>query len=199
MEFEPNAQSILQKLVPMFLTNTILQALFEANASELASRMTAMSAATDNAGKMIQNLSIEYKSINNDNKTTLTAVKNVSLQVQRGEIYALAGESGCGKSTLAKAITKLILPKSGDIIFENKNTVTNGTKVGEYITHKAFWWDDNNDGNVDKSEATAVVNDFAMFLTGKYNVTIKIIAITLKNIRNGVLNLKRVFTIFHIP
>ena len=60
IEFEPSAQSILQKLVPMFLTNTILQALYEANASELASRMTAMSAATNNAQEMIRVLTIEY-------------------------------------------------------------------------------------------------------------------------------------------
>lgn len=78
MEFEPNAQSILQKLVPMFLTNTILQALFEANASELASRMTAMSAATDNAGKMIQNLSIEY------NKARQAAITNELSEIVAG-------------------------------------------------------------------------------------------------------------------
>ena len=78
MEFEPNAQSILQKLVPMFLTNTILQALFEANASELASRMTAMSAATDNAGKMIQSLSIEY------NKARQAAITNELSEIVAG-------------------------------------------------------------------------------------------------------------------
>ncbi|MBO5948119.1 ATP synthase F1 subunit gamma [bacterium] len=78
MEFEPNAQSILQKLIPMFLTNTILQALFEANASELASRMTAMSAATDNAGKMIQNLSIEY------NKARQAAITNELSEIVAG-------------------------------------------------------------------------------------------------------------------
>ena len=78
MEFEPSAQSILQKLVPMFLTNTILQALFEANASELASRMTAMSAATDNAGKMIHDLSIEY------NKARQAAITNELTEIIAG-------------------------------------------------------------------------------------------------------------------
>lgn len=69
----------------------------------------------------IKNLSIEYKSIKNDNNSVVKAVNNVSLQLQRGEIYALAGESGCGKSTLAKAITKLVPIKSGDIFYENRN------------------------------------------------------------------------------
>ena len=71
-----------------------------------------------------RNLTIEYKSINEDNKSSLVAVKDVSLKINRGEIYALAGESGCGKSTLAKAITKLIIPKSGDILFMGKSVLS---------------------------------------------------------------------------
>ena len=60
MIFEPNIHGILQNLVPMFISNTIYQALLEAQASELASRMTAMSAASNNADEMIRLLSIEY-------------------------------------------------------------------------------------------------------------------------------------------
>ena len=68
-----------------------------------------------------KNLSIEYKSIKEDNKSKFLAVNNVSLKIYRGEIYALAGESGCGKSTLAKGITRLVAPSSGDILFEGKS------------------------------------------------------------------------------
>ena len=64
-----------------------------------------------------KNLTIEYKSINEGDNSYLRAVSEVSLKIQRGEIYALAGESGCGKSTLAKAVTKLVSPKSGEILF----------------------------------------------------------------------------------
>lgn len=74
-----------------------------------------------------KNLSIEYKSIKEGEKNTVTAVKDVSLKLLRGEIYALAGESGCGKSTLAKGITKLVSVKSGDILFEGKS-ILNQTK-----------------------------------------------------------------------
>ena len=60
MVFEPSEHAILQQLVPMYITNSIYQALLEANASELASRMTAMSAASNNAEEMINNLTIDY-------------------------------------------------------------------------------------------------------------------------------------------
>lgn len=60
MEYEPTAHGVLQQLVPMYITNSIYQALLEANASELASRMTAMSAASNNAEEMINTLTIDY-------------------------------------------------------------------------------------------------------------------------------------------
>lgn len=60
MEFIPSTDSILKELVPMYITNSIYQALLEANASELASRMTAMSAASNNAEEMIDTLTVNY-------------------------------------------------------------------------------------------------------------------------------------------
>lgn len=69
----------------------------------------------------IKNLTVDYVSLNNNSKKTLRAVDEVSLFINKGEIYALAGESGCGKSTIAKAITRLVTPISGEILFENKN------------------------------------------------------------------------------
>ncbi|MCD8377280.1 MAG: ATP synthase F1 subunit gamma [Candidatus Gastranaerophilales bacterium] len=60
MEFTPDTRAILRKIVPMFITNSIFQALLEANASELASRMTAMSAASKNAEEMINSLTVSY-------------------------------------------------------------------------------------------------------------------------------------------
>lgn len=69
----------------------------------------------------IKNLTVDYVSLNDNSKKTLRAVDNVSLFINKGEIYSLAGESGCGKSTIAKAITRLVTPVSGEILFEEKN------------------------------------------------------------------------------
>lgn len=60
MMFDTSEHDILQKLVPLYISNTIYQSLLEAVASELASRMTAMSAATSNAQEMIRLLTIDY-------------------------------------------------------------------------------------------------------------------------------------------
>lgn len=78
MEFMPDKHHILQKLVPMYMTNIFYQALLEAQASELASRMTSMSAATTNAEKMIKELTIEY------NKTRQTAITQELIEVVNG-------------------------------------------------------------------------------------------------------------------
>ena len=78
MEFEPDRHRILQEIVPMYLTNIAYQALLEAQASELASRMTAMSAATTNAEKMLHTLSIEY------NKSRQAAITQEIVEVVSG-------------------------------------------------------------------------------------------------------------------
>ena len=60
MEFEPSLPVMLRYVVPFYIANIIYQALLEATASELASRMTAMSAACNNADEMIRTLTIDY-------------------------------------------------------------------------------------------------------------------------------------------
>ena len=63
MEIEPSLPSVLSELVPLFISSIIFQAMLESIASELASRMTAMSAACDNAEEMIQMLTIDYNKV----------------------------------------------------------------------------------------------------------------------------------------
>lgn len=78
MEFEPSAHHVLQQIVPMYITNSIYQALLEANASELASRMTAMSAASNNAEEMINTLTIDY------NKARQAAITQELVEIVSG-------------------------------------------------------------------------------------------------------------------
>lgn len=78
MLFEPSVHSILQAIVPMYISNIIYQALLEAQASELASRMTAMSAASNNADDMIRLLSIDY------NKARQAAITQELVEIVSG-------------------------------------------------------------------------------------------------------------------
>jgi F-type H+-transporting ATPase subunit gamma len=58
--FEPGRKELLDTLIPRQLSTQIWRALLESKASEHGARMTAMDAATKNAGEMIGRLSLQY-------------------------------------------------------------------------------------------------------------------------------------------
>jgi F-type H+-transporting ATPase subunit gamma len=57
--FEPSADQLLRALLPRYLEGQVYQALLESTASEHGARMTAMTSATDNASKMITELTLQ--------------------------------------------------------------------------------------------------------------------------------------------
>ena len=77
-EFEPELPVMLSYTVPYYIANIIYQALLEAAASELASRMTAMSAACNNAEEMINTLTVEF------NKARQQAITNEITEIISG-------------------------------------------------------------------------------------------------------------------
>ncbi len=60
ISFEPNKKEILQTILPKNITMQIYNELLENSASEQGARMAAMESATNNAGKMIKNLTLIY-------------------------------------------------------------------------------------------------------------------------------------------
>ena len=58
--FEPDKKALLDRLVPIYIEISILRALFESQASELGSRMTAMESATKKAAEMIGKYTLIY-------------------------------------------------------------------------------------------------------------------------------------------
>jgi oligopeptide/dipeptide ABC transporter ATP-binding protein len=54
-------------------------------------------------------------------RARINVLNGVNLSIARGEILGLVGESGCGKSTLAKILMKLLIPSSGNILFEARS------------------------------------------------------------------------------
>lgn len=52
--------------------------------------------------------------------TTVHALEDINLEVERGEFISLIGPSGCGKSTLLRVIADLIQPTTGSVIVNGK-------------------------------------------------------------------------------
>src|SRR5437764_445705 len=67
--FEPSATQVLGALLPHYLNYQVYQILLEAKASEHSARMVAMKNATDNAGQLIKDLTIEYNKLRQANIT----------------------------------------------------------------------------------------------------------------------------------
>ena len=58
--FEPEAQTILDSLLPLYVNREVYQHVLDAKASEHSSRMVAMKTAKDNATKLVGDLTLEY-------------------------------------------------------------------------------------------------------------------------------------------
>lgn len=77
-EFEPDAAAVLAALLPKYVEFTIFQALLETQASEFAAKLLAMTNATDNAGKLIDELTLVM------NKTRQAAITKEILEIVGG-------------------------------------------------------------------------------------------------------------------
>ena len=76
--FEPEPEDFLKALLPTFLDTTIYRALLESAAAELAARRTAMRNATDNAGELIDDLTLAM------NRARQAAITQEILEVVAG-------------------------------------------------------------------------------------------------------------------
>ena len=54
------------------------------------------------------------------NFATQKAVNNISLNIEKGQIFGLLGPNGAGKTTLIRMITGIFYPDQGEIIFDGK-------------------------------------------------------------------------------
>jgi len=77
----------------------------------------------------IKNLSHQFEIGKKGNKTIIPVLKDVSLEVGKGEIVTVVGRSGSGKSTLLNLVSGFIRPTEGEIIID-------GTPVTELSESK---------------------------------------------------------------
>jgi nitrate/nitrite transport system ATP-binding protein len=64
----------------------------------------------------IENLEISFPSA----KGKFVAVKNINLEIKKGEIVSIIGHSGCGKSTILNAISGMLFPTKGKVVLNGK-------------------------------------------------------------------------------
>ena len=72
----------------------------------------------DNVVLHIEDLVVEYRAAGNQK---VQAVSGISLDLIKGETFAIVGESGCGKSTFAKAVMQIVKPTSGSVVFNGSD------------------------------------------------------------------------------
>ncbi|HSV71224.1 MAG TPA: ABC transporter ATP-binding protein [Methylibium sp.] len=69
------------------------------------------------------------------------ALREINLQVERGEFVTLIGHSGCGKSTLLNLIAGLLMPSSGALICDNREIAAPGPeRAVVFQNHSLLPW-----------------------------------------------------------
>ncbi len=68
--FEPNAEVVLDSMLPYYIAFQVFQMILDARASEHSARMVAMKNATDNANQFIKDLTLEYNKMRQAGITT---------------------------------------------------------------------------------------------------------------------------------
>lgn len=53
----------------------------------------------------------------------IKALRNITMNIERGKVHALIGENGAGKSTLIRSLSCVEQPSSGDILFNGKSVI----------------------------------------------------------------------------
>jgi ABC-2 type transport system ATP-binding protein len=61
------------------------------------------------------------------------ALKNINLEISKGEIFALLGQNGAGKTTLISIICGIVSPSSGQILVDGKNIIGDYREARELI------------------------------------------------------------------
>ena len=80
----------------------------------------------ENKFVQIKDISKIYHTLDDETE----ALKNISFDVDRGEILSIVGPSGCGKSTILSIIAGLIKPSSGEVFINNKRIEDMNKNIG---------------------------------------------------------------------
>ncbi|SFU51153.1 ABC-2 type transport system ATP-binding protein [Clostridium sp. DSM 8431] len=91
----------------------------------------------------MEDVIIDIEGLNKTYKTGKVAVKDVSFQIEKGDIFGFLGPNGAGKTTTIRMMLGLIKPTSGKIVINGKNISRNKADVlrsiGALVEGPAFY------------------------------------------------------------
>ncbi|MBQ6240271.1 MAG: ABC transporter ATP-binding protein [Firmicutes bacterium] len=93
---------------------------------------------------------------------------HVSLEITNGQIIGMIGDNGSGKTMLMRAICGLIIPTSGDILFDGKKRTIANPSIGAMIENTSLFPDMTGIENLKllaKIRQTATVSDINQAIT----------------------------------
>lgn len=70
----------------------------------------------------VKNLSFDYEHIEEEKTVKVNVLKNLTMEVKKGEFLAILGHNGSGKSTLAKHFNAINIPTEGKVIVNGLDT-----------------------------------------------------------------------------
>lgn len=71
----------------------------------------------------------------------IIALKNIDLDIIKGEFVVVLGPNGAGKSTLLKVISTILRPSSGKILIDNKDNLEELRKLIGFLSHESYLYE----------------------------------------------------------
>ena len=131
-EFSSFFAAILMLIDPISHISTNFNDYKQAEASIKRLKQINLEPAEDDKEKLkrINNIEgkVSFKAVNFEYKKGNQVLKNINLEIKKGEVTAFVGASGAGKSTMMALILKFIKPNSGEIFIDDTNLKSLNTK-----------------------------------------------------------------------
>jgi taurine transport system ATP-binding protein len=89
-------------------------------------------------GLSIENISMRFDLLNGN---SIQALKDVSLEIEEGQIITVLGPSGCGKTTLLNIVAGFLAPTEGRVVLNDQIVLGPGPERGMVFQQGAlFEW-----------------------------------------------------------